>query len=70
MNELSRVEDILRATIDSEPYEEEPQSRVEELLLELKDAIEEGGSGSDEVEKISWIEYNQLTPEEKVNGKW
>lgn len=41
----SRVEDILEATIEAEPYTEEPQSRVEELLIELKQVIEQGGGG-------------------------
>lgn len=41
----SRNEAILRATIDSEPYTAEPQSRIEDLLLELKNAIEQGGGG-------------------------
>lgn len=36
----SRVEDILEAGIEGEPYEGRPQSRVEELLKEL---IESGG---------------------------
>lgn len=41
----SNVEDILRATIDGETYEGNVESRVEELLVELKEAIEEGGGG-------------------------
>lgn len=41
----SRVEDILEATINTEPYNEDPQSRIEELLIELKEAIEQGGGG-------------------------
>lgn len=41
----SNVERILRSTIDGTEYTEEPQSRVEALLLELKAAIEGGGGG-------------------------
>lgn len=41
----SNVERILRSTIDGTEYTEEPQSRVEALLLELKTAIEGGGGG-------------------------
>lgn len=41
----SRNEQILRATIDDEPYTAEPQSRIEELLIELKETIEHGGGG-------------------------
>lgn len=41
----SRVEDILRATLGEDVDVPEPQSRVEELLIELKEAIEEGGGG-------------------------
>lgn len=45
MGLTSREEDILRATIDGTEYTEPPMSRVEELLIELKEAIEEGGGG-------------------------
>lgn len=41
----SRSEKILAATIDGTEYTEKPKSRIEELLLELKEAIEEGGGG-------------------------
>lgn len=41
----SRDEEILAATIDGTEYTNEPQSRIEYLLLELKDAIEGGGGG-------------------------
>lgn len=45
MSEKSRVEGILQATIDGDEYNDIPQSRVEELLIELKEVIEEGGGG-------------------------
>lgn len=34
-----RNAEILESIIDASGYEEEPQSRIEELLLELKDVI-------------------------------
>lgn len=40
--EWGRNADILEATINGEPYDEEPQSRIEELLLELKQVIKHG----------------------------
>ena len=43
----SRDEEILAATIDGTEYTGEPQSRIEYLLLELKEAIEGGGSSTD-----------------------
>lgn len=46
MSEQSRTEEILRATIDDDEYTKTPQSREEELLLELKQTIEEGGGAS------------------------
>lgn len=45
MAEQSRTEEILRATIDGDEYTKTPQSREEELLLELKRTIEGGGGG-------------------------
>lgn len=41
----SRAEEILFKTINGEPYDGLPQSRIEELLLELKEVIEQGGGG-------------------------
>lgn len=57
----SRVEDILVATINSEPYNEPPQSRIENLLLQLKDVIEGGGGGGT-------TNYNLLENLPKING--
>ena len=45
-NPQSRVEEILIATIDGNEYTKAPQSRLEELLLELKEVIESGGGGT------------------------
>lgn len=41
----SRSEQILAATINGEEYNQPPQSRIEQLLIELKEAVEEGGGG-------------------------
>ena len=41
----SREEAILQATINGEEYTGSPESRIEELLLELKAVIEAGGGG-------------------------
>ena len=46
-NPQSRTEEILITTIDGEEYDKIPQSRLEELLLELKEVIEEGGGGGE-----------------------
>ena len=50
----SRDEEILAATIDGTEYTGEPQSRIEYLLLELKEAIEGGGSSSDYATDINF----------------
>lgn len=42
---LSNVENILQSIVDGGEYDKSPQSRVEELLIEVKEAIEEGGGG-------------------------
>lgn len=45
-NPQSRNEEILIAAIDGTEYNKPPQSRIEELLLELKEVIEAGaGAG-------------------------
>jgi hypothetical protein len=59
----SRNEKIIRATIDGVEYVEIPQSRMEELLIELKDVIEAGGGGSG-----GTTNYNALSNKPKVNG--
>ena len=41
----SRNEEILEATLNHQEYDKPPQSREEELLIELKEAIEQGGGG-------------------------
>lgn len=57
----SRIENILEATIASEPYTEEAQSRIEELLIELKAVIEGGGGGGTS-------DYSQLENKPKINS--
>lgn len=42
----SRAENILTAMINQTPYAEYPQSRLEDLLLQLKEVYEQGGGGS------------------------
>ena len=71
----SRVEDILEATIDAEPYTEEPQSRVEELLIELKETIEDNpGGASDLVDlddvNISQVNDGQVLKYNSQTSKW
>lgn len=50
--QLSRVEAILRATLGQDVEVPEPLSRVEELLIELKEAIEAGGGGGGDITQI------------------
>lgn len=57
----SRAEEILFKTINGEPYDGLPQSRIEELLLELKDVIESGGGGGTD-------NYNLLKNLPQING--
>lgn len=61
-NPQSRDEEILIATIDGEEYDKIPQSRIEELLLELKEVIEAGGGGGTS-------DYENLTNQPQVNGE-
>ena len=61
-NPQSRDEAILIATIDGLPYAGNPQSRMEELLLELKEVIEAGGGCG------GTTNYNLLTNKPQVNS--
>lgn len=54
----SRDEEILAATIDGTEYTGEPQSRIEYLLLELKEVIEGGGTD----------DYSDLSNKPKINN--
>ena len=60
----SRAEDILIATINGTEYSSIPQSRLEYLLLELKDVIEAGGGGGGG----GTTNYNLLTNLPQVNN--
>lgn len=57
MDSLSRVESILQSKIDGTPYEFEPQSRVEYLLMQLSTG---GGGGGSSGGGVSMIEFNNL----------
>lgn len=60
----SRAEEILFKTINGEPYDGLPQSRIEELLLELKEVIEQGGGGGGGTSN-----YNLLSNLPQINGQ-
>ena len=60
---MSDMEAILQATIDGTEYPLKPQSRVEALLLELKDVIEAGGGGGG-----GTTNYNALNNKPSING--
>ena len=67
-NFLSRVEEILTAMINGTEYSEVPQSRVEALLLELKDVIESGG-GKGPFYPAGNIDYDDIpAPSEETLG--
>ena len=57
----SRIENILEATIAGEPYTDDAQSRIEELLIELKEVIEGGGGGGTS-------DYTDLENKPKINN--
>ena len=42
---LSRIENILQSIVDSSEYDRPVQSRIEQLLLDIKSVISAGGSG-------------------------
>lgn len=52
----SRIEDILSATISGESYNKPLESRIEKLLIDLKDVIEAGGGGGTSIKYGSSIE--------------
>ena len=45
MNPQSRNEAILESIVEGTEYTDPPQSRIEDLLLQVKEVIEEGGGG-------------------------
>lgn len=58
----SRSEEILFATINGDEYKGLPESRIEELLLELKEVIEAGGGGG------GTSDYEKLENQPQING--
>lgn len=57
----SRIEKIIRSTTAGVPYTEPAGSDIEEALLELKEAIEQGGGGGTS-------DYSQLENKPQING--
>jgi hypothetical protein len=56
-----RDEQILTAIINGTEYDKVPQSRIEYLLLQLKDVIEGGGGVSDYAELSNKPQINSVT---------
>ena len=56
----SRVENILEATINGDPYDTPPYSRVEKLLLDLKTSSEGGTRNYNELENLPTLNGTQL----------
>lgn len=65
----SNVENILKATINGEPYDRPPMSRVENLLLELKAVIEAGGGGGGTAIDDNIISKNTTWSSSKLNAE-
>lgn len=59
----SRVENILQSIVDGTEYTDPPQSRNEDLLLQVKEVIEEGGGGGGGTN-----DYNKLINKPRING--
>lgn len=58
----SRSEDIIQSILDNTEYDEEARSRIEYLLIELKNAIEGGGGGG------GVTSYEPLTEKPKIDN--
>lgn len=58
----SRSEDIIQSILDNTEYDEEARSRIEYLLIELKNAIEGGGGGG------GVTSYSSLTEKPKIDN--
>lgn len=54
-----RNEEILQSIIDGTEYTENPQSRIEDLLIQIKRLIEDSGGSSD---------YEKLTNKPSINN--
>ena len=51
--EQGRNADILQSIVDGTEYTDPPQSRIEDLLLQVKKVIEEGGGGGGDVTSVN-----------------
>lgn len=60
----SRSEDIIQSILDNTEYDEPARSRIEYLLIELKNAIEGGGGGGG----TGTDNYNELNNKPSING--
>lgn len=58
----SRSEDIIQSILDNTEYDEAARSRIEYLLIELKNAIESGGGGG------GVASYSPLTEKPKIDN--
>ena len=56
----SRSEDIIQSILDEQEYDEAARSRIEYLLIQLKEAIEQGGGGT--------TSYDGLTGKPKIDN--
>lgn len=57
-----RDEQILKSILDGTEYSTPPQSRIESLLLQLKDAIESGGGGGTGITVDDHIDQSSKNP--------
>lgn len=64
----SRNEAILQNALGANNDIGDPQSRIEELLIELVEAIQQGGSGSDQ-NAVHYTEDSGKTDEEKAQAR-
>ena len=64
----SRVENILEATINGDPYDTPPYSRVEKLLLDLKTSSGGGTKNYNELENLPTLKGNMESKDVGVEG--
>ena len=62
----SRDEDILYTTLQRQPYEKEPESRIEDLLIQLNESIVSGGGGGFTPTETQLAAMNSGIDSEKV----
>ena len=69
---LSRIENILQSIVDSSEYDGPVQSRIEQLLLDIKSVISAGGSGGVTDEQIRTIteHVNDIYTKEETNEEY